>query len=75
MARKMYRVTWEIDIEAASPAEAAREAQVMLHDSDAPGWSFEVTAPTGEVTNVDFALDPDGEITQSWKGRKHATEQ
>lgn len=56
---KQYTVTWEIDIDANTPEEAAREALKIQRDTGSEATVFEVTDTSSEQTKtVDlFYLD------------------
>lgn len=50
---KQYLVTWEIDITAESPKEAALQAMEIQRDLDSEAIHFQVkTQSTGKVTDV-----------------------
>jgi len=54
-----YRVIWEIDVEADSPVEAAREALDIQRDVDSTATFFEVTDKTLHVTtSIDLEVGP-----------------
>lgn len=42
MSEKLFRVRWEIDLEAPTPADAARQALAILRDPDSPATFFDV---------------------------------
>jgi hypothetical protein len=50
-----YRVTWEIDINADSPRDAACKAQEIQRRPDSTATVFEVERPDGSVVTVDLA--------------------
>jgi hypothetical protein len=53
-----YRVTWEIDIEAATPEEAARKALTIQRDANSRATVFNVTDEDGEMEDIDItAID------------------
>ena len=57
---KTYRVTWEIDIDANSPYEAASRALEIQRDPGSTATVFDVTdRDTGKETQWDVA--PEGE--------------
>lgn len=58
-----YRVSWEIDIEADSPQEAAVEALRIQRNTDSWATCFVVSDPTG-VTTVDLMLP---NIKEAWR--------
>ena len=43
MGKKVYRVTWEIDVEAETPEDAAKEALSIQRDIDSEAVVFGVT--------------------------------
>lgn len=49
-----YRVTWEIDIEAETPEEAARKALAIQRNPASTATVFNVTAEDGEMEDVDI---------------------
>ena len=53
-----YKIAWEIELEAESPLEAAKEAQKWLRKDD---WMFYVqNSETNEIVSVDLQeLDED----------------
>ena len=54
---KTYRVTWAIDIDAASPREAAQLAWDIQRDPDSIATSFEVTEPFGGPVIKTHSID------------------
>lgn len=52
---KSYRVIWEIDIEAESPEDAAREAMLIQHDPTSWASVFDVYDADGNQTQVDLS--------------------
>lgn len=58
-AAQFYHVTWEIDIGAASPKEAAEKALAIQRDPGSLATVFDVADEAGNLTRVD--LD-DGEV-------------
>lgn len=57
-----YRVTWEIDIYADTPEEAARRALEIQLDSISTATVFDVLDEEGETTRVDlYELDQEEE--------------
>ena len=50
-----YRVTWTIDVEAASPLEAARKAQEIQRDPESIATIFDI---------IPFTHDAEGRITR-----------
>jgi hypothetical protein len=62
----LYFVSWDIDIEADSPKEAAQKARRIQRDLDSIATIFSVRDPRGEVTSVDLEdeeVDDDVEST------------
>jgi hypothetical protein len=51
----LHRVTWEIDIEAKTPKEAARKALEIQHDPLSPATVF--TVKTGNKTRTIDLMD------------------
>jgi hypothetical protein len=49
-----YRVSWEIDIDASSPEEAARQALAIHRDRFSIATVFAVTDDRGDITHVDL---------------------
>lgn len=47
---KLYHVVWEIDINARSPREAAKEAQAIQQDRDSTATLFDVTEEDSDKT-------------------------
>lgn len=43
----MYRVTWEIDVDAVSPREAAKLARAIVNDPDSTATFWDVTDDCG----------------------------
>ena len=52
-----YRVTWCIDIEAATPEDAAREALAIQRDPESIATVFEVRDPSGAY-HIDVEPEP-----------------
>jgi hypothetical protein len=60
----MLRVTWEIEVEAENPLEAAKEAQRMMQDPR-NNWQFYVQDPsTKKISSVDFEEEDDEAVLQ-----------
>ena len=62
-----YLVTWEIDLTAADPIDAARQAYEIQRDWDSTATVFTVAGDDGSVVEVDvlkleayLAEEPDG---------------
>lgn len=55
----MYRVTWEIDIDADSLEDAAEQAREIQLDRDSIATVFDVTGPDGHKITVDLNTDPE----------------
>ena len=53
-----YRVSWEIDIDADSPREAAETALEIQRRPDSIAAAFTVLDETGESIEVDLGEDP-----------------
>lgn len=53
----MYRIVWEIDLDAGSSREAAELARAVQRDVGAQVGFFTVTAEDGETTYVDLTPD------------------
>jgi hypothetical protein len=51
----MYRVQWEIDIEADTPEDAARQAFEIMHDPTSIASVFDVKGEDGITHQVDTA--------------------
>ena len=49
-----YRVVWEIDVDAASPLEAAREARRIQEKRDSIAHVYQVFDNGGKRTEVDL---------------------
>ena len=49
-----YHVTWEIDLDAASPQEAAEHALAIQRDPDSAATVFDVTDSTGTTDRIDL---------------------
>jgi len=62
----IYRIKWELDVDADSPEKAARQAQKWMDKGDT-GWVFEVTKmdkdgnPVGEKVEIDMGEILDNE--------------
>lgn len=50
----MYKLVWEIEINAETPLEAARKALEYQRDPDGKATVFDIIAEDGEVTQVDL---------------------
>jgi len=50
----MYKLIWEIEIDAETPLEAARKALEYQRDPDGEATVFDIIAEDGEVTQVDL---------------------
>jgi len=55
-----YRVTWEIDVEAETPAEAATKAHAMQRDPASWATVYDVRDPDGQCERVDLHEIPGG---------------
>ena len=49
-----YYITWDIDVEADSPYEAAREALRIHRDPDSIATVFNVHDELGNITTIDL---------------------
>lgn len=54
---RLFHVVWEIDIEADSPQNAAREALAIQRDLTSLAMVFDVTDFKGETTRVNLDED------------------
>lgn len=54
MKPQTYRVEWSIDIDACSPAEAARKALEIQRDPHSTATVFDLTDENGEPCRVDL---------------------
>lgn len=53
---KLYHVVWEIDVNAQSPREAAKEAQAIQQDKDSTATIFDVSEEGSDKTvRIDLA--------------------
>ena len=60
----MLRVTWEIEVEAENPLEAAKEAQSMMQRPFL-NWQFYVQNPeTNQISSVDLEEEDDEAVLQ-----------
>jgi hypothetical protein len=57
-----FRVTWEIDIEAETPKQAAEQAFAIQQDPETMATVFAMTDPAGVTTEIDLLDDPDWEL-------------
>jgi hypothetical protein len=63
MKQKQYLVTWEIDITADSPREAAIEAMILQQDKNSEAVAFTVKEQaTGELVDVDLLEELQKEV-------------
>lgn len=62
----IYLVTWEIDIDAETPLEAARIALEIQRDKDSTATVFDVTNhhDSDDRTCVDLIADPDDYVDE-----------
>ena len=51
----MYRISWEIDIDADTPVEAARKALAVQRDPESIATVFDVTDERGKRVRVDLS--------------------
>jgi hypothetical protein len=51
-----FHVVWEVDVEADTPLEAAREASSMMTDPESTAVVFSVTGPdaAADTVTIDF---------------------
>lgn len=67
MKTRTYRVVWEIDIDAKSPKDAAKEALRIQRDKT-DATCFSVYNSKGRRTDVDLEAEPpEAEITEDWE--------
>ncbi len=57
-----FRVVWEIDIEAATPKQAAERAFAIQRDPESMATVFAMTDPSGVTTEIDLLDEPDWEL-------------
>lgn len=53
-AKTTYRVTWQIDIDADSPEEAAARALIVQRDAESTALVFEVSIDGDDPVRVDL---------------------
>ncbi len=53
----MYRVIWEIDLDAEDPRQAARLARALQLSPDSLATFFQVLDPDNKQTNVDLLAE------------------
>ena len=51
---KTYRVVWEIELDAESPEDAAREALAIQRDPESEATFFDVRSPEGDIMQIDL---------------------
>lgn len=51
---KEYTVSWDIQLDAESPLEAAKKAFAIMRDPDSLATCFDVIAPNGECIGIDL---------------------
>ena len=67
-----YRVSWEIDIDADSPEEAARKAREIQLRPDSHATVFDLTDESGESARIDLLeldeadADPEKDACPYW---------
>ena len=54
---EMYRVAWEIEVQADSAVEAARLAQIIMRDSDSIATVFRVDGHNIDLAEVEDGID------------------
>lgn len=59
---RSYKVIWEIELDADSPEEAAREAFKLVKDPDSWATVFTVIDPGGHEKEVDLSSDNEIEL-------------
>ena len=69
----MHHVTWEIDLDAATPREAAEEALRIMQRPDTMATVFDVTDETGATHRVDLMEGEDDEFTPTDQQAEHPT--
>jgi hypothetical protein len=57
---KTYLVTWQIDIEADSPEEAAAQALIIQRDTESTASVFEVLETDDLIGHAPVTIDLDG---------------
>ena len=61
-----YRVVWEIDIDADTPEDAARQALDIQHDYNSDATVFDVIDESGTKIRIDLLqMDEDNQSVQS----------
>lgn len=70
----MYRVIWEIDIDAKTPVEAALKALSTQRDPDSSATAFAVKDRKGHVTQVDLSAEEISVVCPSCGGDNVAQE-
>jgi hypothetical protein len=58
---KSYVVTWEIELDAESPLEAAREAQRIQRDPKSIASVFDVSDGSGDIERIDLDDEEDAD--------------
>lgn len=58
-----YRVIWEIDIDADSPLEAAKQARKYQLDPESTSTIFDITDRAGKQTQIDLMTAEDNKET------------
>ena len=67
---KLYRVTWEIDLDAASPRAAAEKALEIQRDSESIATVFSVRDAKSEIPLDDEVIDLSKSRKWSKRGRR-----
>ncbi len=57
-----YRITWEIDLDADSPREAAEQALCIHRNPESIATVFDVTDETGHTERIDLDEAEDEEV-------------
>ena len=56
-----YRITWEIDIDADTPQEAAKQARNVQLDPESSATVFDVWSEDGQQFHIDLMENEDNE--------------
>lgn len=51
-----YRISWEIDVDATSPEDAARKARAIQLDPESVADVFDVRSSGGAIVSVDLSI-------------------
>ena len=55
-----YHVVWEIDVDATSPSDAAKQALALVQEPGTHAVVFDIFSEDGESTRVDLLEDEEG---------------